>query len=311
MRKVIGIGETILDIIIRDGKPTGAVPGGSTFNTMVSLGRMGTPAVFLTDVGDDHVGRVIRDFMKDNGVDDTYVSVWADKQSPVSLAFLDKDNNAQYEFYREPFPAEREPMLPEVTAEDIVVFGSYYGLDPLTRSRVSALLSLARERGAIVVYDVNFRANHKAEAVKLTGTLLENMEYADIIRGSNEDFGILFGLSDGASVYRQKTAFYCPRLVYTRGAEGVDLYASGVEAHYPAQPLTEVVSTIGAGDSFNAGLIYGLLRSRVRRADLDTLSPSDWDDIVRSALAFAASTCQSLENYVARGFLGAFGAIDN
>ena len=302
MRKVIGIGETILDIIIRDGKPTGAVPGGSTFNTMVSLGRMGASSLFLTDLGDDHVGQVIRGFMHENGVDDTFVSVWPDHQSPVSLAFLDSDNNAQYEFYRQPFPVDREPVLPDLTADDIVVFGSYYAVDPLTRPRVSALLSMARECGAIIVYDVNFRINHQAEAVKLTGTLLENLEYADIIRGSNEDFRILFGLSDSMSVYRQKTAFYCPRLVYTCGAEGVCLHADGgLSRTYPSTPVT-VVSTIGAGDSFNAGLIYGLLRYRVRRADLESLSAADWDNIVHCALAFAANTCQSLENYVDKGF---------
>jgi fructokinase len=303
MRKVIGIGETILDIIIRDGRPTGAVPGGSTFNTMVSLGRMGTPAVFLTDLGEDYVGNVIRQFMHDNGVDDTFVSVWPDKQSPVSLAFLDKDNNAQYEFYRQPFPSEREPVLPEITADDIVVFGSYYALDPVTRPRVDALLSLAHEHGAIIVYDVNFRVNHQAEAVKLMGTLLENLEFADIIRGSNEDFRILYGLSDSEAVYRQQTSFYCPRLVYTCGAEGVRLHAgAGIVHSYPSLQVPDLVSTIGAGDSFNAGLIYGLLRNHVRRSDLDSLTAADWDSIINAALAFAANTCASLENYVNKGF---------
>lgn len=303
MRKVIGIGETILDIIFREGQPTGAVPGGSTFNTMVSLGRMGTSAVFLTDLGDDHVGRVIRQFMGENGVDDTFVNFWPEKKSPVSLAFLDKDNNAQYEFYREAFPSEREPRLPEMTADDIVVFGSYYALDPQTRPRVEALLTLARERGAIIVYDVNFRANHRAEAVKLMGTLIENMEFADIIRGSNEDFNILYGLTDSVSVYRGKTSFYCPRLVYTCGSEGVRLHAGSAEGRfYPSIPVANLVSTIGAGDSFNAGIIYGLLKDDVHRADLDSLNAEGWDRIMGSALSFAACTCGSMENYVSREF---------
>ena len=47
MRKIIGIGETILDIIFKNGQPTKALPGGSVFNTMVSLGRLGIP-VHLT-----------------------------------------------------------------------------------------------------------------------------------------------------------------------------------------------------------------------------------------------------------------------
>ena len=302
MRKVIGIGETILDIIFREGTPTGAVPGGSTFNTMVSLGRMGAATSFLTDLGDDYVGDIIRGFMKDNGVDDTFVSVWPDKKSPVSLAFLDKDNNARYEFYRDPFPSEREPILPEITSDDIIVFGSYYALDPVTRPRVAALLRQARECGAIVVYDVNFRVNHQAEAVKLMGTLLENYEYADIIRGSNEDFRILYNLTESDAVFRQQTAFYCPRLVYTCGGEGVRLHTGNISHTYSSLPVPHLISTIGAGDSFNAGLIYGLLRQRVRHADLDGLTAEDWNQIISCALTFAADTCQSLENYVGKNF---------
>ena len=53
MRKVIGIGETLLDIIFKDNKPVEAVPGGSTFNAIVSLGRVGADAFFVTETGDD------------------------------------------------------------------------------------------------------------------------------------------------------------------------------------------------------------------------------------------------------------------
>ena len=308
MRKVIGIGETILDIIFRHDNPTSAVPGGSTFNTMISLGRAGVPATFVTDLGDDHVGTRIRTFMKDNGVDDAHVCIYPETQSPVSLAFLDDTNSAHYEFYRQLFP-EAELDLPDITADDIIIFGSYYALNPLTRSRVSELLDRAHEAGAIIIYDVNFRANHQAEAVRLTGTLLENLEYADIVRGSSEDFLILYGPQmvgrtatfDSNIVYRDHVSFYCPRLLCTQGADGVDLHAGTLHKHYDSLPV-DVVSTIGAGDSFNAGLIYGLLRSRIRRDDLDTLTEADWDTVVRYALAFSADTCASLENYIRPDF---------
>ena len=65
MRKVIGIGETILDIIFRNNRPHTAVPGGSTFNGLISLGRLGVPVSFISEVGNDHVGDIIRDFMKE------------------------------------------------------------------------------------------------------------------------------------------------------------------------------------------------------------------------------------------------------
>ena len=56
MRKVIGIGETILDIIFKNNQPTKALPGGSVFNAMISLGRLHTPVCFITELGQDRVG---------------------------------------------------------------------------------------------------------------------------------------------------------------------------------------------------------------------------------------------------------------
>ena len=100
MRKVIGIGETILDIIFRNNRPHTAVPGGSTFNGLISLGRLGVPVSFISEVGNDHVGDIIRDFMKENNISTRYVDRFPDGKSPISLAFLDNDSNADYTFYK-------------------------------------------------------------------------------------------------------------------------------------------------------------------------------------------------------------------
>ena len=68
MRKVIGIGETVLDIIFRDDQPIHAVPGGSTFNAIISLGRCGVNTTFISETGNDHVGRMIIKFLKENNI---------------------------------------------------------------------------------------------------------------------------------------------------------------------------------------------------------------------------------------------------
>ena len=73
MRKVIGIGETILDIIFKNEQPTVAVPGGSTFNGIISLGRMEVPVTMITETGNDRVGKTIKQFMEENGVNSDYV----------------------------------------------------------------------------------------------------------------------------------------------------------------------------------------------------------------------------------------------
>ena len=76
MRKVIGIGETILDIIFKNDQPIGAVPGGSTFNGVISLGRTGLPTALISETGDDRVGRRVISFLEENHVDASSVSVY-------------------------------------------------------------------------------------------------------------------------------------------------------------------------------------------------------------------------------------------
>ena len=68
MRKVIGIGETILDIVFKGNKPYAAVPGGSVFNGLVSLGRLGQEVLFISEIGNDHVGDMIQSFMEENHI---------------------------------------------------------------------------------------------------------------------------------------------------------------------------------------------------------------------------------------------------
>ena len=104
MRKVFGIGETILDIIFRNDQPQKAVPGGSVFNGLISLGRLNVPVSFISELGNDRVGDMIRDFMKDNHITTEFVDRFPDGKSPISLAFLDDDKNANYIFYKD-YPA--------------------------------------------------------------------------------------------------------------------------------------------------------------------------------------------------------------
>lgn len=301
MRKIIGIGETILDILFKDNQASTSVPGGSTFNSMVSLGRVGVSSCFVSEIGDDKVGDIIRAFLRDNGVDDRYLTSYPDRKSPISLAFLDEDNNATYSFYKEPFSYRDDWDCPMIERDDIVLFGSYYALNPVMRNKVTTLLEEARRVGAIIYYDVNFRRNHAGEAIKLMGTVIENLEYADIVRGSDEDFEVLYHISGGDNVYREKVDFYCPRLIYSRGAQGVELYTRTLTKQYPITPITPV-STIGAGDNLNAGILYGLIKYRIRRDDLDHLSERDWDDIIRCGLQFSAETCGHTDNYISREF---------
>lgn len=299
MRKVIGIGETVLDIIFRDEKPISALPGGSTFNAIISLGRSGVKASMISETGNDRIGQNIIKFMESNGIDASYVNVYPESKSPLSLAFLNDHNDADYIFYKD-HPHDRiDYVYPEVNADDIVLFGSFFALNPVIRPQVYAFLDYARQRGAILYYDVNFRASHKNEVMKVTPNLLDNLEMADIVRGSSEDFEILFRQHDADTVYRSQIAFYTKKFIYTRSADPVEVRGdSGFSKQYPVLP-TETVSTIGAGDNFNAGFIYGLIKNGITRQHIDQgLTESQWDALVSSALDFSAECCRDIYNYV-------------
>ena len=303
MRKVIGIGETMLDIIFKNGKPIEAVPGGSTFNGIVSLGRAGVKTVFVSETGNDRVGEYVRDFLRDNNVDTSAINVFQETKSPVSLAFLDKDNNADYIFYRDQKHDHMDFAYPDIQKDDIVVFGSFYAVNPALRPQVSGLLEYARQRGAIIYYDVNFRKAHQADVMKVTPNLIDNLEYADIVRGSKEDFEVLYKKDSAERVYRAEISFYCKRFIYTDGPNPVSVFSNnGFHKEY-AMPKTETVSTIGAGDNFNAGFIYGMIKYGVTRDDVEQgLSEEVWDKLIATATAFSADCCKDIFNYISKEF---------
>ena len=301
MRKVFGIGETILDIIFRNDQPQKAVPGGSVFNGLISLGRLNVPVSFISELGNDRVGDMIRDFMEDNHITTEFVDRFPDGKSPISLAFLDDDKNANYIFYKD-YPAQRlEVPLPKIEKDDIFVFGSYYSLNPVLRTRMVEFLQYAQERTAIIYYDPNFRKAHAHEAIRLMPTVLENLEFADIVRGSDEDFQNLYGKSDAQKVYKEHIQFYCDRFLTTHGANGVNLHTRNFTRHFDS-PQIQPLSTIGAGDNFNAGIIYGLLKYDVRHADLPSLDQDTWEKIIRCGMDLASEVCQSYDNYISKEF---------
>ncbi|MCC8188732.1 MAG: carbohydrate kinase [Bacteroides sp.] len=305
MRKVIGIGETILDIIFQNEQPLAAVPGGSVFNGMISLGRMGIDVCFISETGNDRVGEKTLEFMWENQVSTAYMSVFPDGKSPVSLAFLDDSNNADYVFYKD-YPSQRlDVSFPKIEEDDIVVIGSYFALNPVLRDKVLELLEKARAGKAIIYYDPNFRSSHKNEAIRLASTIIENLEYADIVRGSVEDFFYMYGFHDIDEVYKDKIKFYCPDFICTAGSEQIALRTRTISKNYPIETI-ETVSTIGAGDNFNAGLIYGLLKYGIRYRDLANLNEGIWDKLVQCGKDFAADVCKGYSNSVSPEFVATY-----
>jgi fructokinase len=300
MRKVFGFGETVLDIIFKDGQPRAAKPGGSVLNAFVSLGRLGWAPCFVSEYGQDNVGRLIEDYLVENGVSTRYVNRFNEGQSALALAFLDDENNANYTFYKN-FPAERLQDLPEDMAEDdIVLFGSIYASSREVRKSVVRFLEMGQERGAIIIYDPNFRRAHLAELEELKPRIIENLNYADIIRGSDEDFQMIFG-ADRSEKVREIIDDGTKLLLYTQNSGHVKVLLNSLKTSIPAKKI-EAVSTIGAGDNFNAGITHWLLKNGVTRAGLQLLQEEDLEDMAGTGIKFAANVCLGFDNCISHDF---------
>ena len=297
MGRIIGIGETVLDILFKNEQPVKAVPGGSVYNSIISLGRMGLDVSFISEVGDDRVGKMILAHLRDSGVDASAVCSFSGGKSPLSLAFLNERNDAEYLFYKD-YPNNRlEVEFPKISAGDIVLYGSYFVLNPVLRAKTKAFLEYAHEQGALLYYDVNFRKTHAQERIRLAEALIENLEFADIVRGSADDFTYLYDTADADKIYKEKIQFYCQNFIFTSGDGDVRLFTNKGCESFPV-PKVDVVSTVGAGDNFNAGVLYGLARAGVNREALAETSVEQWKKIVGCGLDFSAHACTLIENYV-------------
>lgn len=294
--QIYAVGETILDIIFRDRQPRTATPGGSSFNAAITLGRLGTPITFISEMGNDRVGDMIEEFMQLNGVNSRYVSRYESGQSAIALAFLDKNSDAQYQFYKD-YPHQRLNVdFPQFQADDLLLFGSFYALNPGIRERVMQLLSDATRAGVTVVYDPNFRSTHLDEKDQLVGVIRENISVATIVRASDEDLLNIFGTENPQDAWEEIRPF-CRVLISTASAQGIHLFTERLGLRVEVERI-KPVSTIGAGDTFNAGLLYGIYRKGYTRSQISELGREEWVELIQGAASFSREVCLSYDNYL-------------
>jgi len=299
-RKIVGVGESILDILFRGGQPVAAVPGGSSFNSIISVGRAGVPCTFVGYTGADIVGQQTVDFLRSNGVGTDFFQLRQGEKAAISLAFLGENGDATYSFYKEPPHVADSWMLPEMKRGDVLLYGSYYAASLGMRPLITQLLERAAQAGAIVYYDLNFRPNHRGDLDSLMPNILENFRQSTIVRGSTEDFEVVFSSREANHIYNVYVSRYCPYLICTAGAEQITVCTPTGSYEFQVPPVADVVSTVGAGDSFNAGFSCALIWENVMLEDLPNLGRDAWQRLIATACRFAAETCRSTENYIKR-----------
>jgi fructokinase len=282
---ILACGEALIDMLPRaslQGEEAYApYAGGAVFNTAVAVGRLGAPAGFFSGLSSDLFGDLLRHVLAEAGVDTAPAHI-ADR--PTTLAFVRLEaGHATYTFYDENTAGRMlsEADLPTLGEE---VQALFFGGISLVNEPAAAAYEALQAREAprrVTMIDPNVRPSFITDLEAYRARIDRMMARADIVKLSDEDLRWLGGGGDLSALARGLLD-RGPRLVcVTEGAKGATGYTAGATVFVPAERVT-VADTVGAGDTFNAGVLVALHRAGLlgKRA-VASLS----DDAVRDALS--------------------------
>jgi fructokinase len=283
---ILCAGEALIDMLPRQTEAGEAAfapyPGGAVFNTAIALARLEVPVSFFTGLSDDLFGERLSRSLTVNGVDQSLI---ARSARPTTLAFVTlSGGNASYTFYDENTAGRMvsEADLPAIP--DAAAAGFFGGISLAVEPCAEAYATLAARMsaaGKLVMLDPNVRPGFIADEARYRDRMQRLLSLADVVKVSDEDLVWLMGDGD-ADVLAEAVRANGPALVLvTRGAEGVTVYSDADPLHHPA-PKAEVVDTVGAGDTFNAGFLAGL--ADAGRLSADDVRAGLSEDALRTAL---------------------------
>lgn len=288
---ILCCGEALIDMIpmVSGAGQMSFAPhaGGAVFNTAIALGRLGIDTGFVTGLSRDLFGIQLTQALSDSKVDYT-LAIQSDL--PTTLAFVQLNNGqARYTFYDEntagrSLSPDRLPDLPDRI--DALYFG---GISLISEpcAEFYAALALREASQKVIVMDPNIRAAFVHDEARYRARLNRMIAVADIVKVSDEDLDwILPGPEDLPTKARDLCNKGPGVVVVTRGGDGALAFLSGGgEIAVPAQRVS-VVDTVGAGDTFNAGVLARLMEKGLLRksclGDIDT-------DAMREALSHGAA----------------------
>ena len=260
---ILCCGEALIDMLPRQSALGEAAyapyAGGAIFNTAIALGRLGIPTGFFTGLSDDMLGDVLRETLVASHVDYSFSAV---SSRPTTVAFVKLVNgSATYAFYDEN-TAGRMLSLDDLPTLDRPIDALHFGAISLIPDPCGATYEalLVREHvKSVISLDPNIRPGFIKDADAHKARILRMAALSDIIKFSDEDLE-WFGMEgDEEQLARQWLAIGPKLVIITKGADGAVGYTANARVAVPSQRVT-VVDTIGAGDTFDAGVLASLKR---------------------------------------------------
>lgn len=285
--RFLTVGEALTDIVVAADGSTSEFPGGSPLNVAVALGRLGHDSTLLTQIGDDERGAAIRRHLEDSHVRLAPGSI-GERRTSTATATLDENGAASYEFDLEWEPSiEGAPGQVEAVHTSSIAAVLTPGADTVLQ-----LIDQHRER-AIISYDPNARPTLMGDAAAARARIEQVIARADVVKSSDEDVAWLYGTDDVEDVVASWRELGPAITVLTRGGDGAVGFSGG--GRVQVSPVTVTVAdTVGAGDTFSAGILDALadkdLVGAEHRAELRAMPADDLAGVLRRAAKLAAIT---------------------
>jgi fructokinase len=285
---ILCCGEALIDMLPRtttEGEPAFApYVGGAVFNTAIALGRLGAPAGFFSGLSSDLFGGQFKDALRASRVSSTYAHT---SPRPTTLAFVRLDNGqATYTFYDENTAGRMLTIedLPELGSEvEAMLFGAISLISEPAGSAYEEFMRREHSR-RVMMLDPNIRPNFIPDKARHLRRIRSMMAMADIVKLSDEDLNWFGEAGSHEDVVRNWLDRGPTLIVVTHGSEGAAGYTRDRKVTVVPDKV-EVVDTVGAGDTFNAGILASLheqgLLSKQAIADLPK-------DAILNALALGA-----------------------
>ncbi|MBA2955211.1 carbohydrate kinase [Nocardioides sp. MAH-18] len=260
---VLVIGEALVDVVHRTDGSVAEHPGGSPANVALGLGRLGRRVDLLTDLGDDARGTVVRSWLAASGA--RLLPTAGGRRTSTATARLREDGSAAYDF--DLAWAPRGDVDP--TTYDVVHTGSIAAVLEPGAGTVRDLLERAGET-ATITYDPNARPAIMGDRAESARRIEALVALSDVVKVSDEDLDWLYPGADPVTVIEEWRQRGPAVVAVTLGADGVVAAGTAGLVEVAGVP-TAVVDTVGAGDTFMAALVDGLLELGLEAVASDRL----------------------------------------
>ncbi|MDR6121368.1 2-dehydro-3-deoxygluconokinase [Bacillus sp. SLBN-46] len=270
MNDIITIGDAMITFNPVSTGPMRYVPsferkvGGAELNVAIGCARLGLKTGWISRLGNDEFGRYIYNFVRGEGIDVSQVELVDGYPTSLNFKEIMEDGSGRTFYYRtnSPTTALTVDTLDEAYFKNAKVFhitGIFPAVDQAKNIElVKYAISLAKKHGVLISFDPNIRLKlwSKEEA---KSALREFLPHVDILLTGVEEAELLFGVSDPLEIIEKSKHYGISYVAIKQGDKGSIGYHNGQYIEAPPVKAKKVVDTVGAGDGFDCGFIYGVL----------------------------------------------------